>query len=658
MERIEPTSPRLEDAVAALLHGTGGSSFSADPPDADDLPEVRGAPGEEVVVVRDLVRDFGAFRAVDHVSLAVRRGEVFGLLGPNGAGKSTIFRIMCGLLPPTSGTARVLGIDLRRAAPEARARIGYMAQKFTLYGDLTVRQNLLFFAAAYGLGPIERRRRVRAVIRRFGLSEVANRRARDLSLGHERRLAMAAALVHRPEILFLDEPTSGVDLPGRRAFWQRIGELAERGVTVVVTTHFLDEAEYCDRVAIVDRGRGGGAGAGARSRRRDAGGRLRGAAARPAGAGFGEGGMTAAGMRRLRGLLRKEILQILRDPSSVAIAFVLPLLLLFVLGYGVSLDPRRIPVGVVIDDSRAVGALLAGLRGSPWFEVYVARTRQPLEAMLARGELRAVLVPQHDMEARLAAGEGRVQILLDGVDANTARLTENHLRAVVGLWLARLDRPPGAVAPVPRVWFNTTAESRNFLVPGLAVVVLSLTGALLTAMVLAREWERGTVEVLVASPARRAEIFLAKLLPYVVLGMGAFAVVTAAAVFVFGVPLRGSLPVLAGVGLLYVVVSCGWGLFVSGAARDQFVAAQIVLFSSLLPAFMLSGFLFDIASMPVWLQWLTVLVPARWFVSSAQTLHLAGVVPEIVLRDVAVLAAMAAGVLILAWRRIPRRLDG
>jgi len=252
---VEAVSPRLEDAVAALLHASGGSSFGVDPLDPDDLPEVRGTPGEEVVVVRDLVRDFGAFRAVDHISLSVRRGEVFGLLGPNGAGKSTIFRIMCGLLPPTSGTARVLGIDLRRAAPEARARIGYMAQKFTLYGDLTVRQNLLFFAAAYGLGPIERRRRVRALIRRFGLVEVAERRARDLSLGHERRLAMAAALVHRPEILFLDEPTSGVDLPGRRAFWQRIGELAERGVTVVVTTHFLDEAEYCDRVAIVDRGR-------------------------------------------------------------------------------------------------------------------------------------------------------------------------------------------------------------------------------------------------------------------------------------------------------------------------------------------------------------------------------------------------------------------
>jgi len=367
--------------------------------------------------------------------------------------------------------------------------------------------------------------------------------------------------------------------------------------------------------------------------------------------------MTAAGMRRLRGLLRKELLQILRDPSSVAIAFVLPLMLLFLLGYGVSLDPRRIPVGMVIDDSRPVDALLASLRGSPWFEVEVARTRQPLEAGLARGALWAVVVPPRDLPARLAQDDARIQILLDGVDANTARLTENDLRAVVGLWLARLGLPPGAVALVPRIWFNTTAESRNFLVPGLAVVVLTLTGALLTAMVLAREWERGTVEVLVASPARRGEIFLAKLLPYVTLGMGAFAVVTAAAVFVFGVPLRGPLPVLAGVGLLYVTVSCGYGLFVSGAARDQFVAAQIVLFSSLLPAFMLSGFLFDIASMPVWLQWLTVLVPARWFVSSAQTLHLAGMVPEIVVRDAAVLAAMAVGVLILAWRRIQRRLD-
>lgn len=361
--------------------------------------------------------------------------------------------------------------------------------------------------------------------------------------------------------------------------------------------------------------------------------------------------------RRLVGLLRKEVLQILRDPSSVVIAFVLPLVLLFLLGYGVSLDPRRIPVGLVVDESRTVDVLLARLRGSPWFEVHTARTRQPLEAMLARGGLHAVVVPQRDVEARLEQGDARVQILLDGVDANTARLTENYLRAVVGGWLAHLGLPPGAVAFEPRMWFNTTAESRDFLVPGLAVVVLTLTGALLTAMVLAREWERGTVEVLVASPASRGELFLTKLLPYVVLGMGAFAVVTAAAVSVFGVPLRGSIFVLSGIGLLYVTVSCAYGLFVSGAARDQFVAAQIVLFSSLLPSFMLSGFLFDIASMPVWLQWLTVLVPARWFVSASQTLHLAGDVPEPVARDALVLAVMAAVVLLLAWRRIPQRLD-
>lgn len=253
---VEVVEPRLEDAVAALLHAAGAGTAAGPAGEAEeDPPAGGGSGGEEVIVLRDLVKAFASFRAVDGISFSVRRGEVFGLLGPNGAGKSTTFRMLCGLLPPTSGTARVLGIDLSRAAPEARARIGYMAQKFTLYGDLTVRQNLAFFAAVYGLGPIARRRRVRELIRRFGLEEVAERRARDLSLGHERRLAMAAALVHRPELLFLDEPTSGVDLAGRRAFWLRIGALAERGVTVVVTTHFLDEAEYCDRVAIVDRGR-------------------------------------------------------------------------------------------------------------------------------------------------------------------------------------------------------------------------------------------------------------------------------------------------------------------------------------------------------------------------------------------------------------------
>lgn len=250
---IHPVTPRLEDAVVARL------ARAADPPAVIGAGAGAGAGptarAEAVIRVRGLVRTFGTFRAVDGLSFEVRRGEIFGLLGPNGAGKSTTFRMLCGLLPPSAGEAIVLGHDLRRAAPRARARIGYMAQRFSLYAELSAAANLDFAGAAYGLSAARRRRRVRELAEEFGLTEALGRRSGDLPLGWRQRLAMAAALVHRPEILFLDEPTSGVDPLARRAFWYRIARLAEGGTTVLVTTHFLDEAEYCDRVLIIDRGR-------------------------------------------------------------------------------------------------------------------------------------------------------------------------------------------------------------------------------------------------------------------------------------------------------------------------------------------------------------------------------------------------------------------
>jgi ABC-2 type transport system ATP-binding protein len=208
-----------------------------------------------VVEVRDLVRRFGVFTAVDHVNFEVHSGEIFGLLGPNGAGKTTTFRMLCGLLPASSGTLRVAGVDLRHARASARQRIGYVAQKFSLYGQLSVSENLGFFAGAYGLHGRRRRERIGWAMREFELAEFARLPSGELPGGYKQRLAMAAALLHEPEILFLDEPTSGADPLARREFWRRITALAEQGVTVIVTTHFLVEAEYCDRVAIMDAGR-------------------------------------------------------------------------------------------------------------------------------------------------------------------------------------------------------------------------------------------------------------------------------------------------------------------------------------------------------------------------------------------------------------------
>jgi ABC-2 type transport system ATP-binding protein len=251
-EALQPVAPRFEDAFVALL---------AAPP-RQDQPLSRaageswgGGAAQDPIAVTDLVRRFGAFAAVDHVSFSVQRGEIFGLLGPNGAGKSTIFRMLCGLLRPSGGHARVAGADLLRAPAEARARIGYMAQRFSLYAELSVVENLRFFARVYGLGRTAQARAIDDALAGFDLGDTAFSVAGELPLGLKQRLALAAALLHGPEILFLDEPTSGVDPLTRREFWNRIGRLADAGVTILVTSHFMDEAEYCDRLGIVNQGK-------------------------------------------------------------------------------------------------------------------------------------------------------------------------------------------------------------------------------------------------------------------------------------------------------------------------------------------------------------------------------------------------------------------
>jgi ABC-2 type transport system ATP-binding protein len=252
---VRATQPRFEDGFMVLLRHAVGEQPVGGAMQLDRPVQVHVGAGEAMVAVRDLVRRFGAFVAVDHVSFEVHRGEVFGLLGPNGAGKTTTFRMLCGLLAATAGTLTVAGVDVRRAPASARQRIGYVAQKFSLYAQLSVVENLQFFAGAYGLRGTAKRDRVAWALRQFELEALARLPSGQLPGGFKQRLAMAAALLHEPEIVFLDEPTSGTDPLARREFWRRITALAEQGVTAIVTTHFMEEAEYCDRVAVMDAGR-------------------------------------------------------------------------------------------------------------------------------------------------------------------------------------------------------------------------------------------------------------------------------------------------------------------------------------------------------------------------------------------------------------------
>jgi len=249
--QIEETAPRFEDAFIDLLGGAG----AAESPLGKILHSVNGDSEETVIEARSLTKKFGDFAATDEVNFAVKRGEIFGLLGPNGAGKSTTFKMMCGLLVPTAGQALVLNMDLKVSSGKARQRLGYMAQKFSLYGNLTVEQNLRFFSGVYGLRGSAQREKMARMSEAFGLETIARHATDQLPLGYKQRLALACSLMHEPDILFLDEPTSGVDPLTRREFWLHINSMVEKGVTVMVTTHFMDEAEYCDRIGLVYRGK-------------------------------------------------------------------------------------------------------------------------------------------------------------------------------------------------------------------------------------------------------------------------------------------------------------------------------------------------------------------------------------------------------------------
>ncbi len=250
-QQLQETEPRFEDAFIDLLGGGPGGKQAL----AEIMPQVAGAPHETVIEARGLTKKFGDFAATDSVSFQVTRGEIFGLLGPNGAGKSTTFKMMCGLLPPTAGQALVLGMDLKTSSGKARQRLGYMAQKFSLYGNLTVEQNLRFFSGVYGLHGKRQQQKMDDMSKAFDFAPIYRQTPDSLPLGFKQRLALACSLMHEPDILFLDEPTSGVDPLTRREFWLHINGMVEKGVTVMVTTHFMDEAEYCDRIGLVYHGK-------------------------------------------------------------------------------------------------------------------------------------------------------------------------------------------------------------------------------------------------------------------------------------------------------------------------------------------------------------------------------------------------------------------
>ena len=367
---------------------------------------------------------------------------------------------------------------------------------------------------------------------------------------------------------------------------------------------------------------------------------------------------------RLRGFLRKEFLQIRRDPSSILLALVMPVVLLFLFGYGVSLNPTRVPLAVVdADRSQAAAELVARFRLSPYLEPRLAASAQQAAALLQRGEVDGFVEIREDFSANLLqGGRGQVQLVVNGVDANRARLIQGYVRGAVEKWhLLRRARgepvPAGGVRLRPRIRFNAANDSRNFLVPGLVVLIMTLIGTLLTALVVAREWERGTLESILVTPLRLRELLLGKIVPYYILGMLGMLLSVAGARWIFHVPLRGSFGLLLLLSSIFLIASLGLGLAISATVRVQFVAAQIAIIAGFLPAFFLSGLLFDLDSTPAFIRLVSHLIPARYFVAISHTLFLAGNIGSVFWPNALALLLMAAFFLLAARRKLSKRLE-
>lgn len=369
-------------------------------------------------------------------------------------------------------------------------------------------------------------------------------------------------------------------------------------------------------------------------------------------------------MRRLKALIRKESLQILRDPSSILIAFVLPLILLFIFGYGVNLDSNRIRLGLVIEESTPdTSSLATAFTNSRFFDITVSQDRRQFEPDLVSGHIRGIVVIPSKFTVKSAEKQtAPVQVLTDGSEPNIAFFVRNYVMGVIEVWMQHQKRDYGTeekrlIDVAPRFWYNEELKSRNFLLPGSIAVTMSLIGTLLTALVIAREWERGTMEALMATPVSIMEILLGKLIPYFILGLGSMTVCWLVATLWYDVPFRGSFLALLAATSVFLLTALGQGLLISSFAKNQFLAAQLALLTAFMPALMLSGFVFEIASMVAPIRGVTYVIAAKYFVSCLQTLFLTGNIWPLLLSSMICMVIISVVFFFFTAQKTVKRLD-
>ena len=630
----------LEDVFIALMpeeKKRGHQAVVIPPLQVDDA--------DVAIEAQGLTMRFGDFTAVDHVNFRIRRGEIFGFLGSNGCGKSTTMKMLCGLLPASDGQAWLFGKPVDPHDIDTRRRVGYMSQAFSLYGELTVRQNLVLHAQLFHVPADQQAARVQAMVERFELQEVLDALPESLPLGVRQRLSLAVAMVHQPELLILDEPTSGVDPIARDRFWQLLADLSRRDrVTIFISTHFMNEAARCDRMSMMHAGKvldsdrpaaliakrgaatleeafigylveaGGDAPAADDAPPADT------AQAAPAAA----HGSTARGpvfsLQRLFSYLWREALELQRDPVRAAMALLGSLVLMFVISYGITLDVENLSYAVLDRDrTQASQNYALNLSGSRYFiERPPIVDEADLDRRMRSGELSlAIEIPPGFGRDMLHGRPVQIGAWIDGAMPQRAETIRGYVGGLHQQWLAQQLRERGIALPQAasietRFRYNPDVKSLPAMVPAVIALLLLMLPAMLTALAVVREKELGSIINLYVTPVTRLEFLVGKQLPYVGLAMVNFLLMCAAAITVFGVPITGSFWTLALAACVYAIVATGIGLVASAITNSQSAAMFIALVVTLVPSVQFSGLLHPVTSLEGAGRWIGEVFPATY----------------------------------------------
>ncbi|NML44598.1 ribosome-associated ATPase/putative transporter RbbA [Ramlibacter sp. G-1-2-2] len=588
------------------------------------IPPLTAADDDIAIEAHDLTMRFGDFVAVDHVSFRIRRGEIFGFLGSNGCGKSTTMKMLTGLLEASEGQAWLFGHEVDPRDIGTRRRVGYMSQAFSLYGELTVQQNLVLHARLFHVPAAEIGARVDEMVERFGLGEVRSALPESLPLGMRQRLSLAVAMVHKPELLILDEPTSGVDPVARDAFWRLLVELSRRDrVTIFISTHFMNEAERCDRMSMMHAGRvlDSDAPAALVAKRGaanleeafigylvEAGGgtELPPATEEAVPAPAVHARPAPFSLQRLLAYSWRESLELLRDPVRATLALGGTLILMFVMGFGINMDVDELSFAVLDRDQTAASRDYAdNLSGSRYFIAHrpLANLAE-LDRRMRAGELALALEIPPGFARDMARGQAvQIGAWIDGSMPSRAETVSGYVNGMHQGWLAeraqfRAGSAATAAADIEtRFRYNPDVASLPAMVPAVIPMLLMMVPAMLAALAVVREKELGSITNLYVTPVTRTEFMLGKQLPYAVLALLNFLLMVLLAVTVFGVPVTGSFATLLGAAVLYVICATGIGLLASSFTRSQVAAMFLAMIGTMIPAAQFSGMMDPVSSL-------------------------------------------------------------